>query len=195
MTRDGKSCRNGRTSIGPEVHLCIFSSLLPKKHEGSPLESRWYVGTWNHLEGHRELGGRPWEPTLRDRSAALCLGEICLVRFFVFWGFRRPSLDLQSWILGEQRNAGTLLSGLKVSFMWPCYWSKALRAKPWIQTQMFLQRNGALRNGVTLPESAGPWYRSRHLGGMLSASLDYQRVRGVSKERPSPPPIISHPHS
>ena len=30
MTRDGKSCRNGRTSIGPEVHLCIFSSLLPK---------------------------------------------------------------------------------------------------------------------------------------------------------------------
>ena len=57
---------------------------------------------------------------------------------------------------------------------------------------MFLQRSGALRNGVILPESGGPWYTSRHLGGMLLASLDYQRVRGVPKERPSPqPPLLA----
>ena len=35
MTRDGKSCRNGRTSIGPEVHLCIFSSLMSKNMKGA----------------------------------------------------------------------------------------------------------------------------------------------------------------
>lgn len=44
MTRYEKSCGNGRTFIGAELHLCILSSPLPKNHEGSPQESRG--GTW-----------------------------------------------------------------------------------------------------------------------------------------------------
>lgn len=76
VTGHGKSHGQGRTSIGAEVHLCIFSSPLPKSHQGNPQKSRWYMGTQNHLEGLRELGGGSQEPTLEDERAASLPGEM-----------------------------------------------------------------------------------------------------------------------
>lgn len=58
----GKSCGNGRTFIGAEVHLCISSSLT-KTHGSSPQQSGSYTGAWNHLERLRDLGGMSLEPT------------------------------------------------------------------------------------------------------------------------------------
>ena len=71
------------------------------------------MGTWNHLEGLRELGGRSWEPTLRDRSAALCLGEMLSSQVLCILGVQKAKPGPPIMDLREQRNVGTLLSGLK----------------------------------------------------------------------------------
>lgn len=86
-----------------------LSFPLLANHEGIPQGIYWDPGTL--VKSLRELGGRSLEPTLEDRRAASLWGVwkiCCLVRFFVFLGFRRRSPDLQAWVLGKEQGPGTL---------------------------------------------------------------------------------------